>query len=399
MGYELSRRDFVRHALLAAGGLMLSRKQLLGAPPSALFQGQTLELWYRRPAREWVEALPVGNGRLGAMIFGTIGRERLQLNEDTLWSGGPKDWNNPGAREVLPEVRRLIAEGKYVEADQLSKKMMGPYTQSYLPLGDLYLTFEHGDVGRSYRRSLDLGSAVVTVTYRVGNVQYTREVFASYPDQVLVVRLAADRPGALSFTAELDSPLRHRTAAEGGVLKLLGKAPAHVDPNYYDLPDPVRYDEEEGMTFEAHLQARSADGRVWVDHDGMHVRDATEVVLLLSAATSFNGYDKSPAREGRDPGPIAAGHLRAAGAKAYEELKQAHVADHRSLFDRVELDLGPSAATQDIPTDERIARLGARDPYLVTLFFQYGRYLLVASSRPGTQPANLQGIWNDQVRP
>ena len=399
MGYELSRRDFVRHALLAAGGLMLSRKQLLGAPPSALLEGQTLELWYRRPAREWVEALPVGNGRLGAMIFGTIGRERLQLNEDTLWSGGPKDWNNPEAREVLPEVRRLIAEGKYVEADQLSKKMMGPYTQSYLPLGDLYLTFEHGDVGRSYRRSLDLGSAVVTVTYRVGNVQYTREVFASYPDQVLVVRLAADRPGALSFTAELDSPLRHRTAAEGGVLKLLGKAPAHVDPNYYDLPDPVRYDEEEGMTFEAHLQARSADGRVWVDHDGLHVRGATEVVLLLSAATSFNGYDKSPAREGRDPGPIAAGHLRAAGAKSYEELKQTHIADHRSLFDRVELDLGPSAAPQDIPTDERIARLGAKDPHLVTLFFQYGRYLLIASSRPGTQPANLQGIWNDQVRP
>ena len=396
----LSRRNFLLQSLAVTGGF-LSRRAELGVPPKDVLQGEELKLWYRRPAREWVEALPVGNGRLGAMVFGTIGSERLQLNEDTLWSGGPKEWNNPGAREALAEIRRLVFEGKYVEADTVSKRMMGPYTQSYLPLGDLYLTFEHGDVaGGGYRRDLDLKTACAGVSYRIGEVTYTREVFASHPDQVLVVRLVSSRPGTLSFTARLASPLRYRTAAEGDVLKLIGKAPAHVDPSYYDRANPVVYDEHEGMTFEVQLQARSPDGGVRADNDGLHVQGATDVVLLLSAATSFNGFDRSPGREGRDPGPVIAARLRAAAGKTFAELRQAHVADHRGLFDRVELDLGPPPpAAADIPTDERIATLGARDASLVTLLFQYGRYLLIASSRPGTQPANLQGIWNDHVRP
>lgn len=377
----------------------MSRHVTLEGQQRPAAAAEELKLWYRRPAREWVEALPVGNGRLGAMIFGGIEREHLQLNEDTLWSGGPKDWDNPGARGVLPEMRHLIAEGKYVEADQLSKKMMGPYTQSYLPMGDLYIAMEHGQVGHDYWRELDLGTAMATVSYGVGGVRYTREVFASHPDQVLMVRLAAERPGMLSFTATLDSPLRHQTAAEGSVLQLTGRAPAHVDPSYYRRPNPVIYNDREGMSFAAHLAAKPVGGRVWADHDGLHVRGADEVVLLLSAATSFNGFDRSPARDGGDPARVAAGHLRAALTKPYAELKQAHVADHRALFDRVRLDLGPSAAPQDLPTDERVATLGARDPYLVGLFFQYGRYLLIASSRPGTQPANLQGIWNHEVRP
>jgi alpha-L-fucosidase 2 len=216
---------------------------------------------------------------------------------------------------------------------------------------------------------------------------------------VVVVRLTADQPGAVTFTAELESQLRHRTAADGNVLKLFGKAPAHVDPNYFDGPTPVLYDAQGGMTFETHLTAKATGGRSWVDHDGLHVRGADEVVLLLSAATSFNGFDRSPVGEGRDPGPIAAGHLANAGAKSYTALREAHVADHRGLFDRVQLELGPSAAPRDVPTEQRLARHGAADPHLVEIFFQYGRYLLIASSRPGTMPANLQGIWNDQVRP
>jgi alpha-L-fucosidase 2 len=396
-----SRRDFLLQSLAGPGWLLLSRRLAQGIQyDRAQTEGEALRLWYRRPAREWVEALPVGNGRLGAMVFGGIGRERLQLNEDTLWSGGPRDWNNPRAREALTEIRRLIFEEKYVEADKVSKRMMGPYTQSYLPLGDLHLTFEHGDVaGGGYQRDLDLRTGLGSVTYRIGGVNYSREVFASHPDQVLVVRLAADRPGMLSVTGELGSPLRYRTAADGDVLRLIGRAPAHVDPSYYDRANPVLYNEEEGMAFEVHLQAQSPNGRIWADHDGLHVQGATEAVLLLSAATSFNGFDRSPRREGRDPGPIAADRLRRASKKAYADLKDAHVADHQRLFGRVELELGPSAAPQDLPTDERIATYGARDPYLVTLLFQYGRYLLIASSRPGTQPANLQGIWNDHVRP
>jgi alpha-L-fucosidase 2 len=399
MSSDLTRRDFMLQSLAVTGGLLLTRSGPLLARSAAAQEGGELKLWYSRPAGPWVEALPIGNGRLGAMVFGGVQTERLQLNEDSLWSGGPSEWNNPKAREALAQVRRLIAEGKYVEADRAAYGMEGKYTESYLPLGNLVLAFEHGDVSRGYRRELDLRTAITSTSYRAGAVTYTREAFASYPDQVVVMRLTADQAGALSFVARLDSPLRYRTASDGGVLKLLGKAPAHVDPSYNNSPTPVLYDDREGMTFESHLTADVNGGRSWVDQDGLHVQGATEAVLLLSAATSFNGFDRSPGREGRDPGPIAAGHLRAAAAKPYAALRDAHVADYRTLFDRVSLDLGPTTAERDIPTDQRVSTLGAKDPLLVELFFQYGRYLLIASSRPGTRPATLQGIWNQEVRP
>jgi alpha-L-fucosidase 2 len=404
--HELSRRAFMLATLAAGGGLLLDGRPGLAAPADAASPSRQdappLELWYRRPAAQWVEALPLGNGRLGAMVFGGVERERLQLNEDTLWSGGPSDWNNPKAREALAEVRRLIRAGQYSEADGAARGMQGPYTQSYLPLGDLLLTFEHGDLGRGYRRALDLRAAIAGTSYGVGGVRYTREAFVSHPDQALIVRLSADRPGALTVTATLDSLLRHRTGAEGDVLRLLGRAPAHVDPNYVDQPDPVRYADDAGMSFEMRLGARATGGQLTVGHDGLHVRGADEVVLVLTAATSFAGFDRSPVREGRDPAPIAAARLWSAIAKPYDALRAAHVADHRALFDRVDLRLGsPSIApaAAEPATDQRLATLGARDPRLVELFFQYGRYLLIASSRPGTRPATLQGIWNDQTRP
>ena len=399
MSDGLSRRDFVLRSAAVTGGLLLDRRLPLAGQPAFRQEGREVRLWYSRPAAQWVEALPLGNGRLGAMVFGGVERERIQLNEDTLWSGGPKDWNTPRAPTALAEVRRLIAAGDYPIADLSARAMQGPYTQSYLPMGDLHIAFEHGDVTRQYQRALDIGTAVATSLYRVGPVGYTRESFVSHPDQVLVVRLSADRPGAVTFTAHLDSVLRHRTAAEGGVLKLIGRAPAHADPNYYDGPTPILYDDREGMTFEVHLGVSATGGRSWVDHDGVHVQGADEAVLLLSAATSFNGFDRSPAREGRDPGPVAAGRLQAARAKSFAALWDAHRADHQALFDRVRLELGPSAAARDIPTSERLATHGAKDPQLVELFFQYGRYLMIAGSRPGTRPLTLQGIWNDQTRP
>ena len=397
MSHPLTRRHFVQ-ALLAAPAL--ARARFTSQAASATTPARHV-LWYAQAAERWVEALPVGNGRLGAMVFGGVGLEHLQLNEDTLWSGAPRDCDNPGARAVLPEVRRLVAEARYVEADQLAKKMLGPYTQSYLPLGDLHLVFDHGDVARAgYRRELDLTSGIATTRYRVGNVTYVREVLSSHPDQVIAIRLSSDRPGLLGFSARLSSRLRYRTAASDGTLTLLGQAPSHVDPSYYDRDDPVQYDAGTGMRFAAHLQAVAQGGDIRVDHDGLHVRKATEVVLLLGAATSFNGYNRPPSAPDRDPGALASAAVRSAGSKSWTLLRDAHVRDHGALVERVDLRIdGGATAPADAPTDRRIFQLGATDHRLVELLFQYGRYLLVASSRPGTQPANLQGIWNDHVRP
>ncbi|MEP7188252.1 MAG: glycoside hydrolase family 95 protein, partial [Roseiflexaceae bacterium] len=192
-----------------------------------------LALWYRQPAEQWVEALPIGNGRLGAMLFGGVASERLQLNHDTLWSGAPSDWNNPRAKDILPELRALIFAGKYAEADQLAKQMQGPYGQSYLPLGDLRVAFEHSAPLDSYQRWLDLDSAMAGVAYALGGAAFTREVFASAPDQAVVMRLTCDQPGMISFSATLDSQLWHTIAASSAQLHLVGRAPRHVAPSYY----------------------------------------------------------------------------------------------------------------------------------------------------------------------
>ncbi len=368
---------------------------------------QALSLWYARPAAEWLEALPVGNGRLGGMVYGGVTTERIALNEDTLWSGGPKDCDNPEALKTLPEIRRLIFEGKYAEAHQLGKKMMGPYTQTYLPMGDLVLTFDiprssDSTEVRDYRRMLDLDRGVASVRYAIDGVVYTRDVFVSQPDQILVIRLTASRPGTLGVTARLGSQLHFRTQAKDNVLVLRGKAPAHVDPSYYNRRNPIIYattDDGEGMDFECRLRGSVDAGTLTVKPNAMTVEHAGAVTLLLSAATSFNGYNRSPGRRGNDPAPIAAGRLEVAARKSFDELLRAHVADHQRLFRRVSLELGPTPVeARKLPTDERVRQFGARDPGLVALHSQYGRYLLIASSRPGTQPPNLQGIWNDELR-
>lgn len=360
-------------------------------------------LHYPNPAKEWTEALPVGNGRLGAMIYGGVEKEVLQLNEDTLWSGGPKDWNNPGAREVLPQVRSLLAEGRYEEADGLCRKMMGPYTQSYLPLGELALRFEHGDHPAGYRRSLDLQDGVARIEYGIGEVRFTREIFASHPDQLIVMRITASEPGALSFTAKLDSPLRSWTLAADGDLCLQGVVPVQADPNYYKSGLPLVYEEPPyaaSMRFEGRLRITTDSGMVETDSGGARIRGATEVTLCWAAATSFNGCDRSPGKDsGRDPAMVIAGILQAAGDWSGIELLARHRQDYSRLFNRVELHLGSSTAPAELPTDRRVAEYGAADPGLVELLFQYARYLMIAGSRKGTQPLNLQGIWNQKTQP
>ncbi|MFC5652961.1 glycoside hydrolase N-terminal domain-containing protein [Paenibacillus solisilvae] len=361
-----------------------------------------MELQYNRPAGAWTEALPVGNGRLGAMVFGGVETERIQLNEDTLWSGYPRDWNNPGAKEALPKVRQLLAEKRYTEADRLSKEMMGPYTQSYMPLGHLHLAFEHGNHFRSYQRTLDLEQAISFTQYTIGEVTYTREIWASHPDQLLAVRIEASKPGMLHLHARLDSPLRYQNRVDGERYVISGYAPESVAPNYVNRDQPIVYGDPEStkaIRFEGCLRAQAEDGIIRFDTDGIHIAGGTSVTLYWSAATSFNGFDRLPGSAGQDPGVIAASFLDQSAGKLYGELRERHIADYQSLYNRVKLDLGESTAPHDISTDKRIAEYGADDPGLVQLLFQYGRYLMIASSRPGTQPANLQGIWNQETRP
>jgi alpha-L-fucosidase 2 len=369
--------------------------------------GEDLELKYTRAAERWTEALPVGNGRLGAMVFGGAAVERLQLNEATLWSGAPREWNNPAAKDILPQVRAAIFAGDYLKADQLCKKMQGPYNQSYQPLGDVRLDFEGADHGRAtdYVRTLDLDRAVATVRYRVGETTFTREVFSSFPDQVIVVRLTADKPGQISFTAGGSSLLRHSVQAEGrDTLVVRGRAPSHVEPSYRRATDPIRYDEganPEGMTFDLRVRVVTEGGSVSAGGATLLVSRANAVTLFLSAGTSYNGYDKSPGREGRDPTAEALRPLEAAVKRPYAELLARHSADHQALFRRVAIDLGRAPEAAGRTTDERLEAFvkGGADPQLSSLLFNYGRYLLIASSRPGGLPANLQGIWNDSMRP
>ncbi len=377
-----------------------TRREFIAGVTGALALGaetsNDLSLWYRQPASIWTEALPIGNGHLGAMVFGGVETERLALNEDTLWSGSPKPWNNRDAKKVLPEVRRLVDKEKYHEADALAKKMQGPYNQSYQPLGNLILKFSDPGSVSDYRRELDLDTALAAVRYRAGDRAFTREVFSSVKDRTIVVRLECDQPGQLSFTLTLDSPVRSQSAATGDDLRLTGKAPAHVDPNYFRSANPIVYDDEEGngMRFECRVRAIHEGGKLVADGSSLAIEGADAVTLYIAAATGYRGYDQMP------DGPVDCRPvLERVATKSYAQIRAEHIADHQRLFRRVSIDLGKGRT--NLPTDERLKAYQSSpdDPALLALYFQYGRYLLISSSRPGSQPANLQGIWNDQVRP
>ncbi|WP_339308124.1 glycoside hydrolase family 95 protein [Paenibacillus sp. FSL R5-0519] len=361
-----------------------------------------MKLQFDTPAAYWVESLPVGNGKLGAMVFGGIEKERIALNEDTLWSGFPRDWNNSVAKEILPEVRKLIFEERYVEADQLSKQMMGPFTQSYLPFGDLHITMDHGQLSSqgTYKRDLDLLTGIASVKYSIGKIDYTREVFASYPDQMIVVRLTASQPGALEFRATLNSPLRTSTKADDHSYAIFGNAPEYVAPNYHDVEKPIRYGEEGsslGLKFFGKIVVPHTDGVVNITTTGLQVTKASEAVLYFLAATSFDP-ESSKGNILRDPEELTNSAIQRIEKESYEDIRHRHIEDYKGIFNRVELKLGSSFAPEHMPTDQRIETYGSKDPGLVELLFNYGRYLLISSSRPGTRPANLQGIWNEDTR-
>ncbi|MBD2872517.1 glycoside hydrolase family 95 protein [Paenibacillus arenilitoris] len=367
---------------------------------------QDWTLWYAQPASKWEEALPVGNGRLGGMVFGGAKKERVQLNEDTLWSGFPRDTNNYEALRYLKRARELIAAKRFAEAEKLvGDSMLGTNTESYQPMGDLLIELHaEPDAEReSYVRRLDIDAGIASARYKIGRTSYLRETFASAADQVLVARYEADGEERLSLTASLVSDLRFELSSEGdGVIALHGRCPSHVADNYRgDHPRSVLYEADRGMTFQIRLKAIAEGGTVEVDADNrLKVEGAKAVTFVLSAATSFAGFDRPPVRSRAELGELSGRDLASAAAHRYEELRERHASDHRALFRRVDLDLGRSPNGQR-PTDVRLEayRSGERDPQLEALYFQYGRYLLMACSRPGTQPANLQGIWNDRVQP
>jgi len=388
---HLRMRRFVPLAvLLATAAPGQSASQSGEQPPPTL--------WYRAPASSWNEALPIGNGRLGAMVFGGVEHEHLQLNEETLWSGGPYDPVVKGAASALPQIRQQLFAGEIAKAhDLFGRRMMGkPYEQmKYQPLGDLLLEFPNAGAVSDYRRELDLDRAVARVSYRAAGVTYTREVFVSAPDQVLVMRLTADRPGAVTVAAELHG-VRNPAHSNYGTdyfqmdgvapdgLRLTGKS-----SDYLGIPGRIRY--------EARLVARASGGRVDVDYRTLRVTGADTLVLLFAAATNFVSYKDVSG----DPAERVRTTLARARSRTFDALERDHLAEYRAWFRRVSISLGGSPAdVLALPTDERIKRVAERpDPALAALYYQFGRYLLISSSRPGTQAANLQGIWNDNPNP
>ena len=352
-------------------------------------QGAALRLWYRRPATQWVEALPLGNGRLGAMVWGGAKHERIQLNEETLYAGGPYDPTPPGALAALPEVRRLLFAGEYAQAEALANATMmaTPKKQMpYQPLGDLVLDFFEVSETNGYRRELDLDTAVAVSTFEARGLQHRREVLVSPADQVIAVRLSGDRAKRISLRIGLDSDQPDATVSADGDAGLLlhgrNQAAFGIDGK---------------LRFALRLRVLARGGSVRRHGDRIELRDADEVVLLLTAATSYRRFDDVSG----DPESITRAQLDKAAGKSWAALRDAHIAAHQALFRRVAIDLGRSdPAIAALPTDERVAHFGeGNDPQLAALYHQFGRYLLIASSLPGSQPANLQGIWNDLLAP
>jgi alpha-L-fucosidase 2 len=392
--------------IVAAVLMLLASVQ--GDPPLAnraqAAATQDLRLWYRQPAANWNEALPIGNGRLGAMVFGGVESERLQLNEDTVWAGEKRDRMNPAGPAAVPEIRRLLAAGKAAEAEALADKALIATPRRmppYQPLGDLGISFTNPGGATDYQRELNLADAIARVRYTAGGTTYTREVFSSTIDQAIVVRLTKTGPGTIGFTARL-SRERDAVARADGENRIVLEGQAIVDPKATRHVDERKV----GVRFAAVLQASATGGRVRTDGDALIVENADAVTLVLGAATEIRHADFVAA---------ATRQASAASRKPYDRVRADHVADYQKLFDRVTLTFraaadaaGGEAASRrsaeregGFPTDQRLKAVtaGGTDPELIALYFQFGRYLLISSSRPGTMAANLQGIWNDSLAP
>jgi alpha-L-fucosidase 2 len=432
--FQPSRRTVLKTAVAtAAVGLLRASDapgQVAAASAGAPAASTNLVLWYDEPSTKWVEALPIGNGRIGGMVHGRVSDERIELNDNTLYSGEPgrRDIPTLDVTKDLDSVVQQMKDGKYEEATNwVSKNWLGRQQECYQPLGDLYLNFPDGKATQ-YRRELDIATAVARTTYTRDGVTYTREYFASSPDKALVVRLTADKPGSINFTAKLGSIHPNAQSKTDGddAIVMTGQVPQFVSrrnakwiedrgdqwkyPELYDkagkrkpnAKETMYGDELDGLgtRFETRLRVQPEGGSMKSAGEALEVKGADRVTLILATGSSFNGFDKSPTKEGADPSKQASDALAAASGKGYEQLRDAHVADYRKLFDRVSIDLGAATSQSKEPTDERIKKYAkGGDEAMAALLFQFGRYLMIAGSRPGGQPLNLQGIWNNLVEP
>jgi alpha-L-fucosidase 2 len=398
-----TRRSFLAATAIAASSSPLLSRQ--AEQPSA----SDLKLWYEAPAAQWVDALPIGNGRLGAMVFGGDAHgsptgEVLQINEDTLWSGKPTDGNNPDAPKYLDPIRKAVLEqGNYHLADQLCSKMQGRFAESYQPAGNLRIEFLGAGKATGYRRELDLDTACATTSYQIGDVNFERTAFVSAPEQVLVVHLTASKPGQIHCSVSLDAELQKSVKPSGkNRLVLTGKAAAHIaGAGHPKSETPVTLSEApgDGMFFAAVLDTNIDGGALSAEGNKLVVKGANSVIILLIIATGFRGFTQTPDTPIDQVVATATTQLEKSAKVPLHLLRDRHIKDHQALFRRVSLSLAPPVAGNK-PTDVRLKSFATSpDPSLLALYFQYGRYLLISSSRQGTQPANLQGIWNDQVTP
>ena len=359
-------------------------------------------LKYISPAKSFTEALPLGNGSLGAMVYGGVPEEKITLNYDTFWSGTGHREEKEVSTDTLEYARKLLFEEKFWEAEQYMKEnMLGFYNESYMPLGSLNYEFEKIEEPQEYVRSLDLEKAVLTSEFKAHETVYTSRMFISNPAKALVIRITSNGPDKLSLRVELDSKVEHLAKTENkNCLLISGNAPSSVQPNYVECENPIIYDEKNpGMAFCCYLQAVHTGGSATASSDSLSIKDADEIVFYLTAADGYKGYDQKIETNPEACEKNCRDQIRILNLKTYDELEKEHIADYQSVYKNVSLEL--DGKENDLPTDERLRRVqnGKQDLGLSCLFFHYNRYLMIASSRKGTQPANLQGIWSESIRP
>lgn len=356
------------------------------------------KMWYDAPATEFIESLVMGNGSMGAIIYGGVSEELINLNESTLWSGEPttSTIDPEQAKRTLAAIRKALDEGNYYEADKLQHQLQGNFSQVYLPMAGLHIAFEGDTVASNYRRELDLSKAITTVDYNIGKTKYNRTYFVSYPDKVLAVELTAKGGDAINGEISLDSKLRYTTSAANGVLQAEGYAPYNISFR----TKKISWDKNRGIRFTLFVKPIEYDGTVECRDGKVVVKDCKRVVLLVTSATSFNGYDKDPAKEGRDNKMLAHRQLAAAEKHSFAELKERHIADYTKYFNRVDIEFDGKDKSH-IPTDKRLKAYtdGAEDRALEALYLHFSRYLIISASRTENVPMNLQGIWNEKLLP
>lgn len=386
-------------------GLFAQKKTVKKAPTKTNIVASIqspLKLWYDNPATYFEEALVLGNGTQGATVFGGIGTDKIYLNDLTLWSGEPVNANmNPNAYKNLPDIRKALSDKNYKKAEQLYKKLQGKYSESYAPLGTLFLDMNDDPFITDYYRALNIDSAIAKVKTISNNNVVEREYLVSNPDKIFAIHLISKKTGALGFTIRFESLLAHIKNVNANTFIVNGYAPIKADPSYLGKSkNSIVFDPKKGTRFSTQIKIQTTTGKISQTDSTLSLADATEATIYVSIATSFNGFDKNPATNGVNNVAISTTQLNQAQQKGWTDIKKRHVADYQKFFKRVELKIA-NKELADIPTDQRLKRYaeGAVDPYLETLYFQYGRYLLISSSRTNGVPANLQGLWNPYIQP